>query len=415
MAVAQSPLNPQVASTLNCVFIAGRSPNGTMPTTEPWKGRIVDLLAEPDAKHQAAMLSTFLQQDGIDETAAMGQIKAADPNGPPPPRYKLHTAAEAFLPSAPVESVIEDLLARKSVAVFFGPPGSLKTWLLIYLVICVSLGLDWLGFSTVQGPVLVIDEESGLDRFNRRLLQLLTGLGITTALPIYYICLAQFDLRDPADLAEIKDICDQVKPVLIVGDALVDLMVGGDENAVKDTQPLFRNLRNLADEKNAAVALIHHAGKTGKYRGSSAISGAVDLLVSVEAEDPNPSSPETRIVNLATEKSRDGEPKKFSAEVTFGILKVTVAEKAGQPKSKQTHYSKAEQYVIDYLTENGPSLMSDIKANANCCSENSARQAVYSLASKKVIRRCDAGGPGSAATFEMIPIGPLDAIMDIPF
>ncbi len=60
---------------------------------------------------------------------------------------------------------------------------------------------------------------------------------------------------------------------LVIIDALADVMAGGDENSVKDTQPVFMQLRKIAEETGAAILVIHHVNKMGDYRGSTAIPG----------------------------------------------------------------------------------------------------------------------------------------------
>jgi RecA-family ATPase len=71
----------------------------------------------------------------------------------------------------------------------------------------------------------------------------------------------------------------------VIVDALADVMPGRDENAVKDTAPIFLTLRKIAEETQCAIIVIHHSNKTGGYRGSSAIKGAIDLLLSVEKKN----------------------------------------------------------------------------------------------------------------------------------
>jgi hypothetical protein len=211
---------------------------------------------------------------------------------------------------------------------------------------------------------------------------------------INYVSLAQFNLRDPGDLLMLEKLIEETGAQFVVIDALADVMPGGDENTVKDVQPVFVGLRKIAEESRAAICLIHHTTKaTGDYRGSSAISGAVDLLVMIKSREGS------SIIDFEVKKARDVESFKFSAQAHWsdGQFWMTPYEKTVSP-----YYSKSEQYVIRFLDENGPSTVNDIKSHADTCSENAAKQAIYSLAGKDVVKRVDPGGPGEVATYALL-------------
>jgi hypothetical protein len=59
------------------------------------------------------------------------------------------------------------------------------------------------------------------------------------------------------------------------------------------------SVRFIRDALGCAVLLVHHANKAGGYRGSSALHGAVDLMVRCEADDG---------LRLSCEKLKDGAP-----------------------------------------------------------------------------------------------------------
>jgi hypothetical protein len=58
--------------------------------------------------------------------------------------------------------------------------------------------------------------------------------------------------------------------------------------------------------------------------------------------------------------------------------------------------------VVRYLTENGGrATIEAIEQNADSCSPVTARKAVYSLARRDTIRRCNPGGQGVIAEYEL--------------
>lgn len=310
-------------------------------------------------------------------------------------RYVLRTASDALQPQPPIDWIIENLFSAGSVSLLVGEGGSKKTWAMLDAAVCVALGRPWLEFETKQAGVLFIDEESGARRMARRLGDVLRGYGADDTTPIWYVCLAGFNfLQGTDDFNELQKLIVGSGARLVIIDALADVMLGGDENSVKDIQPVFHGLRQVAEAAQVAVVVIHHANKAGSYRGSTAMHGAVDLLLKVESRTGE------SYIAFDCEKARDVEPHKFAAKANFldRMFNLSVAS----PPARGESYSKAERYVLRYLEEHGESLIEDIKAHADACSENAARQAVYSLADKRKIERKNTGGQGAKAIFGLI-------------
>lgn len=348
-----------------------------------------------------------------DKTAEVERLGAIsfdpghDGSGPGPqtpqetPRYVLHTAGEALREQAPTEWVVERLFSAGSVSLVVGEGGSKKTWAMLDMSVCVAQGVDWLGFETQRAPVLFIDEESGPRRLARRLGQVLRGYGAGAETPLSYVTLAGFNfLQVETDVGELQKLIMATGAKLVIIDALADVMIGGDENSVRDVQPVFRRLRQVAEVTGAAIVVIHHSNKAGSYRGSTAMHGAVDLMLKVDSRTGE------SYIAFDVEKARDVEPHKFAAAANWvrgdgwqdDLFNLTVAS-AIQNSDK---YSKSERYVLRYLEEHGDSHMTEIKSHADSCSENAARQAVYSLTDKRAIERKDDGGQGAPALYGMV-------------
>lgn len=197
---------------------------------------------------------------------------------------------------------------------------------MLSMAVCAAKGVDWLGFK-VHHPknVLIVDEESGENRLMRRLSDAIKGEWGDKDLPIKSISLAGFMLDDPKEVELLQEKIEETEASLLIIDALTDVMCG-DENSKKDTQPLFTNLRKVAESNNCAIVIIHHANKQGKLRGSTAITGAVDLMIKVESRNGSD------IINFISEKTRDVEALRWSAraiwkENSFSLQKCSFKEK----------------------------------------------------------------------------------------
>ena len=307
---------------------------------------------------------------------------------PDSPRYEVHSAAEALEPHPPTAWILEPILSQGSVAIFYGEPGTKKTYSLLSMAVCVAAGKPWLEMKTHQTRVLIIDEESGERRMFLRLGSALRGELVGADCPIEFISLGGFHLDDPSDVLLLEKEIEKSGAGLVIFDALADLMVG-DENSKQDTQPVLNSLRRLAEKTDAAICVIHHANKVGGYRGSSAIKGAVDLMVQVTSEDGSP------YINFKSEKNRDGEAISWSAKASWvkEPEQFYLSYAPGQGKEQRKTLSKSQEYVIRHLTEHGASPLPAIMASADVCSENSAKFAVYSLVSMGKVRRTKSGKP----------------------
>ena len=319
---------------------------------------------------------------------------------------KLYTVADALAPMPPIQWVCEGLFSVASTSVVFGAPGSKKTWSLLDLAVCIALGQPWLSHTTTQGAVLIVDEESGPKRLLRRLGDVVRGHQADASLPIFATSLHGFNFFAPSLGTGAKDLQDtilQTQARFVIMDALADIMIGGDENAVKDTQKVFHALRQVSEATGAALVLIHHANKVNGYRGSTAISGAIDLLLQVESKSSEP------LVKFETVKCRDTEPSKFFGQCVWNATDFFMTEATTAANTNGARvYTKAEKHVLDLMGQtNDRATVKEIEERATVCAPRTAKDALYRLA-KDGILKLIAGGNGMAATYEINMLAIVD-------
>lgn len=336
-----------------------------------------------------------------DAKADLNNLAHPESNANDTDRFILHSAAEALLPQPPIDWIVNSLFSAGTVSMVTGDPGSKKTYAMLDLLVCIALGIPWLGFGTQKIPVLLVDEESGVRRINRRLGDVMRGHRADANIPLYYFSLARFNFGlngsdSSEDLIKLEEKIQETKAKFVVIDALADVMQGADENSVKDVQPIFMGLRQVADKTGAAIVVIHHSNRNGGYRGSSAIVGALDLHLKVKSEKESPN------IDFTVEKNRDGEPMNFAAVASFENDLFFLSSSKPTPKQE---FSEPLTYVLEYLQNNGASLLTDITSHADICSENSAKQAVYKLNLQGLVSRVDTGGAGVKATYDLTESG----------
>lgn len=319
----------------------------------------------------------------------------------------LLTASDALAGTVPIDWQIDGLLPVGSMALMFGQPGSKKTYSALDLAVCTALGTDWCGFHVKPGAVLVIDEESGPRRLLRRMGEVLRGHMADAGTPLFATSLESFNFWTHSGKNGAAELESQIRTTgarLVIIDALADVMLGGDENLVKDAQRVFHALRQVAERTGACIILIHHTIKNGNgYRGSSAILGALDLAIDVVSE------PNETVIRFKTTKARDTEPQQWGAEAhwmpdSFWLTGATVST-----STAKRIYTKAERYVLEYLIAHGnTAALFDIMNNAAVCSPGTAKNAVYKLASEKMLYRSDSGNTGTPAIYTLEPAALVD-------
>lgn len=310
-----------------------------------------------------------------------------------PPRYVIRNAAYVLQPQEPLEWLIRDLITKGSVSVFYGEGGSKKTYSLLSLAVCVALGKTWLNFDVIPCKVLFIDEESGERRLRLRLAAAIRGALGDESTQVEYVSLAGFKLDDKKDVQEVEELIKNTGAGLVIIDALAEIM-DGDENSKQDTLPIFSALRKIAEITNAAIIVIHHSNRSGGYRGSSAIKGAVDLMIQIESDN------DSQYVNFKTEKTRDVEMVTFSAEAVWTDSQFYLSRMEQQKRKKS--FSKSQKYVLRYLKEKGDSELQAIMESADSCTPGAAKMAVYSLVDLMMVRRTNPGERGAAAMYDLV-------------
>ena len=161
-----------------------------------------------------------------------------------------------------------------------------KSTLTSYLTACVSRGRPFLGEPCAQGDVLVIGLEEYIGDTARRLRHFDADSK--------FVHLVDRFAGDPSQRPEeVRAHIESVGPILVIIDSLSAYGLGQiqDDNNASQTIKVVQPLTDVVHQLGCALVLIHHATKaTGKYRGSTAIGGAVDLVVEFDIpnEDTDP-------------------------------------------------------------------------------------------------------------------------------
>lgn len=167
-----------------------------------------------------------------------------------------------------------------------------KSTLIGYITARVSKGEEFLGEYCVRGDVLIVGLEEYLGDVARRLKRFgADGDRVT---------LVDGFMGEATRAAEIGAHIDEITPALVVVDSLVAFANdrGIDENDAA-MATIVQPLTDMAHATGTALVIVHHANKTaGRARGSTAITGATDVVCEffTPDEDTDPTNRRVRSV-----------------------------------------------------------------------------------------------------------------------
>ena len=179
-----------------------------------------------------------------------------------------------------------DGMVPEGFAVIYGAPGTYKSFLALDWALCVATGHPWFGHDVDAGHVVYVAAE-GRGGLKQRVLA-------------WWHAHGQPDLSRARFLPEAVNLLDkqQVQRArrtlallpeparLLVVDTMARSLIGGDENAARDVGLFIAAVDGLRQARTALV--VHHAGKDGQDRGSSALRGAADIMVKTSRDSEGP-------------------------------------------------------------------------------------------------------------------------------
>lgn len=79
----------------------------------------------------------------------------------------------------------------------------------------------------------------------------------------------------------------ECRPRFVVLDTVARCMVGGDENSTRDMSLFVDACNRVMRELSAGMLLVHHVGKDGKMRGSTALFASCDSVLFLRRDERN--------------------------------------------------------------------------------------------------------------------------------
>lgn len=222
----------------------------------------------------------------------------------------------------PPEWLIKDIITTDGLAGFYGPPGSLKSFLALGAALCIAYGIPWMGRPVKQTGVLYVAAEGvrGLGRRIRAWQKHHKMEGVNVPFRLLAATVNLTDLAQTAKLIRTAIAAANTEGVdigLVIIDTVARAMAGADENSAQDMGRFIGGCDAIRQDVGCAVLGIHHSGKDEERgaRGSSAFLGAMDTLARVKRSE------DKETVTLTVEKQKEDDE---GPPIKMGVLKIEI-------------------------------------------------------------------------------------------
>lgn len=225
----------------------------------------------------------------------------------------------------PVEWLLGGVITTDGFAVLYGPPGSLKSFLALAWALHIASGTDWLDKPVRQCGVLYVAGE-GVRGMGRRVRAWMRHNNLEGVDLPFRLLPTSVNLTDAAQVAKLIRTAKAAAAAegceigLVIIDTVARAIPGADENSAQDMGRFVAAVEQVKAENGGAILGVHHSGKDVERgaRGSSAMLGAVDTMVSVKRNE------ERLTVTIEKQKDDDEGPpirlKTLQIELMRGLL-----------------------------------------------------------------------------------------------
>ena len=177
----------------------------------------------------------------------------------------------------PTHFLVDELIPE-GLHILAGAPKIGKSWLALWLCLCVSQGQPLWNFETTQGEVLYLSLEDSFQRIQTRLFDLTED-----APPTLHFAIMADTLKHGLEQQIEQFLMEHPTTKLVVIDTLQRVRgTGSDSNLYANDYHDIGILKQLADRRHIAILLIHHLRKLhdddpmNMISGSTGLSGAAD-------------------------------------------------------------------------------------------------------------------------------------------
>ena len=205
-----------------------------------------------------------------------------------PLKYPLWSAAELVSMQAPENRwIIPGLIPRCGSTIIYGPGNEYKTW--ITLGALLSFGSEEgkvFGGIAPQGvgKIIAISTEGIIEDFGERLQYFFRAQNANPNKVKLYGSTRILPLNRPEGVKTFREILGDLRPDAVLLDPYIHFFPGMNENSTEDAGMITSWLKEIIQEFETSITIIHHTNKGGSMRGSTVLYDWADSSISFSAE-----------------------------------------------------------------------------------------------------------------------------------
>lgn len=313
-----------------------------------------------------------------------------------PPKRKsfteqlLSVSELAGLPA--VESLVDKVLYRNTVAQLCGPPGSYKSFIAVALACALaSKQGNWEGHRIPKREHVVYVATEGATGLLTRIFAWCEQHGVDPAVleGWLHILPVAVQLGAPVDVADAVEMVKRVGAGLLVLDTRARCTLGLEENSATEQGSAVEASDRIRAAAGCTVWVIHHTGRVGTTpRGSTAWDGAVWTDLRLKSEE--------RTVQITVEKHKDA-PSGQTYE--YRLIPRTVSEKLMPGVDEENRKSLV---VFSNTDENRSAILTEILKRVGKIAENSC--GLEGLPRAKIVALAVAAGTPESSAYRAINV-----------
>ena len=180
----------------------------------------------------------------------------------------------------------EGIFPERGVLILGGQPKTGKSLVSMNIAMAIATGDKWLDFDVShERKVLILQAENSYYNMRRRIKCMVDQQSLTRGM-LTISDPASLKINDHKDFCLLEDLVDEHESEVLIIDPLV-YFHSVDENDNAAMGMVMEQLRNLANNHNVAIIIVHHAKKAGmvdstggsNLRGASSVFGSVDTAI----------------------------------------------------------------------------------------------------------------------------------------
>ncbi|WP_020411037.1 AAA family ATPase [Jongsikchunia kroppenstedtii] len=196
---------------------------------------------------------------------------------PPGPQLPPVVGLDALLQLVPAEPLLGRLLYRDTLAQIAGAAGSFKSFIAVGIGCAIASGKPW-GQHEVgeRAKVLYVAAEGGKGVGQRAAAWCLHyGIEPSDLFEWFYTIPEPVQLANETHVDHLLGIVEEMQPDLVILDTRARVTVGLEENSATDQGEAIENAERVRRSVGCTVLVVHHTGKNGTQRGTTAWPGAI--------------------------------------------------------------------------------------------------------------------------------------------